>query len=178
MYTTVFLSKKIHPAVSLTFCCGGQEAGCGEHRSHFVLNNNCSRADKVIAGLVVSVSSQSLVGSRQGLENSQGLPCAVPHRYPAALAGEGEALPVLPLSTKEGATPVLPRDSARTCCFVPGSHPICPAEGRPHWWAKSCLQVQGLVLSWTDEGGFSEWYRNGQAPSCMLHYRVPGELCH
>lgn len=71
----MFSSEKIHPAVSLTFCCGGQEAGCGEHRSYFVLNNNCSRADKVIAGLVVSVGSQGQVGSRQGLKNSQGLPC-------------------------------------------------------------------------------------------------------
>lgn len=71
--------------------------------------------DKVIAGFFVSVGSQGLVGSGCGFEDGQGLPCVVPRRYPAALAGQGYALPVFPISTKEGATPVFPRDNVRGC---------------------------------------------------------------
>lgn len=51
------------------------------------------------------------MGNGRGLEDGQGLPCVVPHCYPDALAGEREALPVFPISTKEGITPVFPRDN-------------------------------------------------------------------
>lgn len=81
---------------------------------------------------VVSVGSQGLVGSEHGLDYGQGLPCVVPQRYPADLTGDGGALPVFPISTKEG-----------------------EREGGTVW-EDSCLQLQGITLSWTDEGCSSD----------------------
>lgn len=109
---------------------------------------------------VVSVGSQGLVGSEHGLEDGQGLPCVVPHRYPADLTGDGGALPVFPISTKEGE-----REGGthgRTCCFVPG---------RPPWWINSCLQLQGITLSWTDEGCSPDC-------QCIFESQHSQVLCH